>query len=163
MSVDVPLPRSPRGAGWLLRRSIPLPGAGVAYSWARGDLTVVSSLEVCELPDGSGEVGPQWHLSVMFKGHRAKDKMTRKALAAFGFVGERFDEDNHSPSDARHFFLCVDPARRVTCACKVTEDLVVDGDGFAWTNPKPETGEKCRGCEWERDMGKPCPIHGAGA
>lgn len=30
----------------------------------RGKLVVVSTLDVAELPDGSGEVGPQWHVSI---------------------------------------------------------------------------------------------------
>lgn len=57
----------------------------------------------------------------------------------------------------------VDPARRVDCECKVTEQVVTDPDGYKWSTPTDETA--CHGCDYERLMrsefgiDKPCPIH----
>jgi hypothetical protein len=157
MAADLPRERTPSGPGWEGPIRLPVKGQ---YGWKKGDITVVSDIKVMELPDGSGS-GPQWHISVCFKGKRPKDNVVKQALRAFGFWGEKYDEDNHHPGNARHFFLVVDPSRRVDCQCKIDEEVVTELDGYKWTNPKPETGEECRGCEMARwPLGKPCTIHG---
>lgn len=150
--------RRPRGSEW---HEVFIPGdasdvADIAASaWVSGPLRVISALSMAELPDGSGEVGPQWHISITRKGKRPKPTDVRRALRAFGMVGT--EEDNHHPGNARHFWLPVDPARRVECECKATEVNVTDADGYRWTNePAPEL---CRGCELEGLIGKPCPLH----
>jgi len=125
-----------------------------AWRLARGT-TVISSLLNAELPDGSG-IGLQWHISISNRGERPKTVGT--VLRAFGMSDA--EEDNHHPGAARHFFLPLDPAHRVDCECKETEDTIVEPDGYRWTNPKPGTGP-CRGCELEAAIGKPCPIHHA--
>lgn len=105
--------------------------------------------------------GPQWHISITLKGKRPKPNHVRAVLRDFGMVGA--EEDNHHPGNARHFWIPCDPTRRVDCECKATEVIVVDPDGYTWTNPTPESGEGCRGCEWARAplaRGKACPIHG---
>lgn len=125
--------------------------------WMSGPLVVCSSLSSMDPPDGVGAPIPQWLVSVSHGGKRASDKQLRRALRAFGMTGA--EEDNHHPGVSRAFFLVCDPARRVTCECKVTEDVITEPDGFRWTNPKPETGEQCRGCEYAAIHGQPCPIH----
>ncbi|MCZ6868051.1 MAG: hypothetical protein O7G84_00945 [Gammaproteobacteria bacterium] len=130
--------------------------------WDLGPLRVKSELCEAEYPDGSGDVGPQWMISVSYKRRRPTDKQLRKALRAFGMVGA--EEDNHMPGSTRQFWLPVDPSRRVDCECKVTEDLVVELDGHKWTNPKPDDPEGCRGCLFERIRPEyRCSIHGSDA
>ena len=129
-----------------------------ASSWMLGRVAVISTLVDADLPDGSGETGPQWHVSISASGKRAKPTEIRKALRAFGMVGA--EEDNHHPGAARHFWMPVDPKRRVACECKATEVQVVDSEGYRWSND----AESCRGCDLERVMAKigrvrPCPIH----
>lgn len=123
---------------------------------------VCSSLDMAELPDGSGELGQQWHISISQSGsRRADDEVVAFALQAFDLLGA--EEDNHHPGVARHYFLVCDPRRRVDCECKSTETLVAEADGYRWTNPIDE-GE-CRGCEFEalaQQLAlkpRPCPIH----
>lgn len=117
----------------------------------------ISTLEEVELPGGEGLTGPTWHLSVSRLGKRPRERDVEHALRDFELVGA--EEDNHHPGGARHFFLPVDPAYQGQCECKTTEDVIVEPDGYAWTNPKPAAIEACRGCEFERLRGKPCPIH----
>ena len=127
--------------------------------WRSGPIRVISALENAEYPDGAG-FGPQWHISITNAGKRPKPHHVRRALRAFGMVGS--EEDNHHPGNARHFWLPVDPAHRVDCQCKAEEQTLVEPDGYTWTNPRPGTGEDCRGCEMGRILGKPCPVHPAG-
>jgi hypothetical protein len=146
-------PSSRRGDWTFIGRNPEMPRSTI---WHAGPIRVVSSLDVSEMPDGDG-IAPQWHISVTTRGKRPKPHHVASALKAFGMVGA--EEDNHHPGAARHFFLVCDPSRRVACQCKATEETIVDADGYAWTNPTPASGEECRGCEWEREHGKPCPIH----
>lgn len=130
-------------------------------AWQLGRTCVISSLDLAELPDGSGEVGPQWHISITAVGNRrAKPEQVRRALRAFGMVGA--EEDNHHPGNARHFFMPVDPARRVDCECKATDENVIDPDGYRWTNDKSAGADPsvCRGCEIAPVTGRPCAVHG---
>jgi hypothetical protein len=160
MNTDLPRERTPSGPGWTSHGRA---AGGLGYAFSKGLLSVISSLDVATLPDGSGDSGPQWHISVCFKGKRPKDAHCKQALTAFGFTGLKYDEDNHHPGNARHFFLVVDPTRRVDCECKDTEDVIVEPDGYRWTTPTAASGEACRGCEWARgplSKGKPCPVHG---
>lgn len=156
-----PREREPKGSGWIYHGPIALP-MGRGYRWTRGGIYVLSSLVDADLPDGSGEKGLQWHVSISFLGRRPKAKHVAIAREAFQMV--EAEEDNHHPGVARHLFLVVDPSKRVDCECKVTEEVIVEPDGYAWTNPKAETGEACRGCKLaalKGASGKPCPIHGA--
>lgn len=167
MSAIERLPK--HGAGW---REVPIPPRMAATLdpdqlvsiWQRGKLRVVSELAQAELPDGSGEVGPQWFVSVSSQGGRPSAAQVERALRDFNMVGA--EEDNHLPGISRQFWLPVDPARRVGCECKATEETVVEPDGFTWTNPLLGEGE-CRGCEYEAGLGqlvgKRCPIHGGEA
>lgn len=149
--------RSP-GPGWVC---LGYDSRAKGTAWHRGLIRVLSSLRVdIELPDGSG-TGPQWHVSISRSGKRPKQRDVHAALRAFGMLGA--EQDNHHPGVAQHYFMPVDPAHRVACECKTTEDTVVEKDGYTWTNPRPETGESCRGCDFEKAHGKPCPLHGKAA
>ena len=83
----------------------------------------------------------------------------QRALRAFRLEGT--EEDNPHPGVARHFWLPVDPTRRVECQCKTDETIVQEPDAYTWTNP---VEGPCRGCELAsmlESLGitKPCPIH----
>ncbi len=146
----------PKGHDW---RSLRVPSSAwisnviTQSMWTDGRLSVISSLINAELPSGRG-VGPQWHVSISRCGKRPKPAELARAQRAFGIIG--WEEDNHHPGHARHFFRPVDPAERVDCECKSNETTHVEPDGYRWTNP---TDEPCRGCEFEAQHGKPCPIH----
>lgn len=143
-----------------------------ASVWRRGGLTMVSALAVAEYPDGTGEIGPQWHVSISAAGGgHPSDDAARKALACLGLAAlydgrtvlPHAEEDNHEPGIARHFWVPVDPARRVDCECKTTERVIVGPDGHRWTTPTDPA--KCHGCDYEvlvDELGipRPCPIHG---
>lgn len=122
-------------------------------AWQRHRIRVISALQLADLPDKSG-VGPQWHISVSFHGRRPSHDQVGTALRGFDMVGA--EEDNHHPGVARHFWRPVDPAHRVDCECKADEKVIVEPDGYRWTNPL--TGV-CRGCELQQLTGKPCTLH----
>lgn len=155
--------RRPTSRDWAelpVPRVITLHNQPIAASfWARGTVRVMSELANVELPGSGGAVGPTWHVSVSRLGKRPKRRDVDHALTDFGMRGA--EEDNHHPGGARHFFLPVDPAFRGVCECKTTEDVIVEPDGYRWTNPKAHAVEGCRGCAFARAFGgKPCPIHG---
>lgn len=129
----------------------------VVWHHVRSGAVVLSGVAIADYPDGSGEKGPQWHVSISVSGRRATKAECERALRAFDLVGA--EEDNHHPGVARHFWRPVDPARRVDCECKENEVVHVDpADGYTWTNP-PEAGE-CRGCELAKLVPRlPCPLH----
>jgi hypothetical protein len=140
-------PKAPTSVRWQRVASV-----SCGEIWQSGPLRVISALDIANLPKGG--VGPQWHISVTRNGKRASDLELRRALRAFDMVGA--EEDNHHPGNARHFFMPVDPAERVECECKTTEETVVERDGYRWSNSPVQ----CRGCEWERLFGRTCRLHG---
>ena len=150
------LERLPATGHWTRVKDPPGLHATSASAWRYGRVMVISALEIAEAPDGRGDRIPQWHVSVSASGRRPSDRELRRALKAFGMI--RAEEDNHHPGLARHFWLTLDPSRRVDCQCKVDEVTIRDADGYTWTNPAPGEGE-CRGCEMQRLLGNPCPLH----
>lgn len=148
-------PRSTRWSFWGPWRQDALDGA----IYQRGRLTVISALEEIDYPDGSGDRGPCWHLSVSRAPGNARptDRELLLVIVAFGVPAA--EEDNHHPGIARHLFCPVDPARRVDCECKVDERVIVEADGYRWTTPRDGP---CRGCEYARLSGRPCRQHPPG-
>lgn len=149
---DYPRPRSP---SWVcvarFPQSILYPPSGAVFELGR--VRVISTRVNAKYPDSDG-IGPQDHMSVSQGGHRPAKRALAMALAAFGMTGA--EEDNHHPGVARHFWRPVDPAHRVACECKEDEALVVEPDGYVWTNP---VEGPCRGCWLELLTERPCPIH----
>lgn len=159
-----PLP----GSGWreLVPRAEKIRGHidAIAYScWYRSGVMAVSALELAEAPDGKGDTIHQWHISFSGRGRRSTDVECRQALVSFGMLSA--EEDNHHPGGgARHFWLPIDPARRVECECKSDEKVIVEPDGYRSTTP---ADGPCSGCELaaiKRTMGvaEPCPLHPEG-
>lgn len=121
--------------------------------WRYSGFVVTSQLAEMEAPDGTHDVIETWLVAISRNGRRASDEDVRRALRAFGM--EDALEDNHHPGISRAFFLPVDPARRRECECKLGEKLITEADGYQWSNDTKE----CRGCEYARLFGTPCPIH----
>lgn len=156
--------KRPKNREW---RELPLPRPVAlldtnihASRWQRGTVIAISALEMAELPGTDHEPGPTWHLSISRLGKRPKPRDVEHALRDFDLVGA--EEDNHHPGGARHFFQPVDPAYRGVCECKATEQVIVERDGYTWTTPHGPAEGPCRGCEFERLRGKPCPLHHQG-
>lgn len=150
------LPRS--GSAWSRRPDFWSNDEPLSRStWTDGRLVVITDLILAEAPDGSGDLIEQWHLSATHLGARCSDREMRRVRRDFGMRDA--EEDNHHPGNARNLFLPVDPKRRVDCECKATETVVVEVDGYTWTNP---TDARCRGCELEELIGKPCSLHAPG-
>lgn len=132
----------------------------VPYSasvWRLGGILAISSWQMSNAPDGSGEVIPQWLISVSDSGHRPSDRVVAKVRADFGM--EDADVDNHHPGVAMHLWMPVEKSRRKACHCKEPEAIVREPDGYEWANDLDLSA--CRGCEYGRAFGKPCPVHGA--
>lgn len=153
--------RRPRGLDWVEVGPFVDPGlrmiTGAIYE--RGSYRAISTLVNAEYPTGEG-VGPQFHISFSRTDTatgRLCRREVRQVLRDFGLLGA--EEDNHHPGRAHHFWRPVDPAHRVACQCKATEDTIREPGGYRWTNPTPESGEGCRGCEYALMSGQPCPIH----
>jgi hypothetical protein len=148
--------------GWVALPAARLlaPGVWTISAWQNGTTCVISGLEVAEYPDGKG-VGPQWHVSVSrvgaLKNHRPHPHDIRRAKRAFAL--KNAEEDNHHSGVARHFWIPVDPAHRVACECKTDESVVVEADGYSWSN---STDGTCRGCEFADLVGRMCPVHPSG-
>lgn len=146
-----PSARRPKSTAWRYDGEDP---GGDRYR--RGRLLVISQLiDAVELPGSGGLTGPTWHVSVSRSGkHRSSDAELNVVRLAFNM--QEGEEDNHHPGIARHLFMPVDPTYRNTCECKLTETVIVEPDGYEWTNP---TDGPCRGCEIHRLTGSPCTIH----
>lgn len=149
--------RPKRGAGWSEVPSQLQPDTNTLASswWMRNGVSVGSALVIAKYPSGDG-IGPQRHLSMSggARGGGLSRAERRTVLRDFGALG--WEEDNHHPGIARHFWQPLDAKERVACECKTDETIVQGPDGYQWTNP---TDGSCRGCEYERDIGLPCPLH----
>lgn len=153
MNVEIPEAKRPKSREWRLSHKVKTI-RGFAQAYTKGKLLALSECTIAVYPDSEG-VGPQWLVSFSVGGKKRIDgKELRRALANFDMADA--EEDNHHPGVARHFWKPVDPAHRVECQCKSDETLVVDSDGYTWSNAREGL---CRGCEYEALIGKPCPIH----
>ena len=156
--------RPPTHRGWA-EIAVPMPvrlQSLEATGWYRDGVVVISALTLADLPTGAG-VGLQWLISISRNGRRASDGVVRRTLRSFGMAGA--EEDNHEPGYVRKFWRPLDPAHRVDCECKADEEIIVEADGYTWTNPRAARADArlCRGCELERLLGRPCSIHRVGA
>ncbi len=110
-----------------------------AYSvWTRGGIFLISTTEIADYQDGSGEEGPTWHISLSgtepgWKPVRCSDLEVKHALACF-----RFADALEEPSRAlpRHFWMAVDPKRRsktwhVPKSAQEIRELATDGRVFS--------------------------------
>ena len=131
--------KRPFGAGWeeieapehLRSESVAVP------AWANGRFVAISSLII--VPHHSGNVGPEWIISISRRGsRRPRPRETRRLLRDFGMWP--CEEDNHEPGIARKFWLPLDPAERGICECKADEEQVVESDGYTWSRLRQDGG-----------------------
>lgn len=122
--------RRPTGDGWTFMGFLrPPPVYELVTAWShRTGINVVSSVP-------RTEAGPEWHISVTFRGGRASREQVRAALAAFDMRDA--EEDNHVPhGKARNFWLPVNrDARGKHCKCKDESPLFTEGE-YQWTDPR---------------------------
>lgn len=136
--------RPPSGSPWIQLPAAPavlnMPGVVEASCWSLRGLLVVSTLNNGELPRGGR--GLSWHVSASTVGaKRCDDRQLARVRRDFRM--EAAEEDNHQPGIARNLFLSVDPAFRVTCECKETEEQIQEPDGFRWSKKiEPTTSFK---------------------
>lgn len=154
------------GKDWFRQRALERrfahSGGGELYDlsiWMRRRILAISTCVHAEAPNGVGSI-PQWHISFTNEGRRCTDEEVRMSLASFRLTGA--DEDNHEPGMARHFWMPLDPKRRVDCECKTTEKVMIEPDGHKWTTPVDD--RECYGCKHEVEMAavgvaRPCPVH----
>lgn len=143
-----------RRSHWLELAGPPMGNCPTSY-WQRSGVVVVSTLEDAQLPAQPERTGLQWHASVSFKQRRPDAAHVARALRDFAMLGA--EEDNHEPGIARHFWLVVHAADRRDCDCKESEAVIVETDGYAWTNP--HDASECRGCQYEAVFGRRCELH----
>ena len=154
--------KQPTEKGWERIGGPPTVASAVLSSsrWVGpGGLCAISELVNAEMPDGAG-AGLQWLVSFSQQRRRPDGRQLSKALRAFGMRGS--EEDNHEPGICRKFWRPVDPARRVDCQCKASEEVIVEADGYRWTNPRAARGDRslCRGCAYvRRTPGAVCSVH----
>lgn len=86
-------------------------------------MRVISSVDTI---DEGHDKGPNWHVSVSKAGARCTHEEAVQVLSDFGAVG--FDEDNHLPGQARHFWLNIEKHLQRTCPCKENEKPTIEGD-----------------------------------
>lgn len=132
---------------------------GVSVWVSHDGLLITSGCHSAPLPGTDGTIGPQWLVAVSRRGRgrenrRASDDDVRRVVTAFAMPA--FDEDNHHPGIARHLWCPHDAAAQRACECKISETLIVEPDGYQWTN---DDSQPCRGCEYEKLLGMPCTIH----
>lgn len=138
-----------------------LPASSVS-GWVTHDgILAVSGCHIAPLPGTDGVPGKQWLVSVsrpapgvMTPPTHASDDDLRRVVECFAMPA--FDEDNHHPGIARHLWCPQDETARLACECKISETLIVEDDGYTWTN---DEDAPCRGCIYAIQFGSTCPIH----
>lgn len=148
--------RRPVTGGWS-RELVPASIARDALAssaWTRGGVFVISTLVLAKLPAGDG-VGKQWHLSLSRVGRRPSAADVRRVRTDFRL--HNAETDNHHPGVAVHLWQPLAWNARVVCECKAGEALVVEADGYTWSN---DQAGPCRGCEFASLVAGECPLHG---
>jgi hypothetical protein len=148
--------RPPVGSAWRQMPAAPavlaMPGVVEASCWSLREILVVSTLNEGELPRGGQ--GLAWHVSASTIGaRRCNDRQMARVRRDFRMI--EAEEDNHRSGVARNLFLLVDPAFRVACECKETEEQVTEPDGYRWSK-----SQDCPDCEIRQLVGAgPCLAH----
>lgn len=156
---------SPAGAlmpvhGFSKVQTVERGGVTISFWRSATGVLVGSSIAPMDLPGAPDRVGDTWCLSVSRAGQRATDDELRTVIDGFGMPAH--EEDNHYPGITRTLFCPIEEEWRGICDCKLTEMVVIDVDGYEWTNPLEGP---CRGCEMvamrrlARLPPRPCPIH----
>lgn len=108
-----------------------LPPGGSMWMTTDG-LLVSTSCSPMPLPQSGGKVGPTWLVEVSKNRGRPSDDDMRRVVECFAMPA--FEEDNHFPGVTRALFCPVDEVYRGVCECKLTEKVIVEDDGFTWSD-----------------------------
>jgi hypothetical protein len=133
-------PKRPAGPGWaraawwrapaaLAARGYPVE----AWEHAASGMFVLSAVEVPTPEPGEVSVGPEYHLSMSYGGHRCSSGDAVWALREFDLAEAK--EDNHVPSGrVRNFWRPVaDPLAGYECPCVDAEPAMREDKGdFVW-------------------------------
>jgi hypothetical protein len=136
----LPEPKTPQGGSWTKAGPMkPHPdpdmiGHGFIYDHLSG-IRAISAVEFLEFKGGNGEKRFEYHLSISNAGRRANQDQVKQAVADFGMEGA--EEDNHSASVTRNFWLPVGAKVAPECPCKEIEKPHDEGDGFIWREMSP--------------------------
>lgn len=119
----------------LLLDGAPVPSNhyGKEGAWRRGKVLVRSSLIAAPFHDVWKW---QWLVSVSRDGRRANDETVTQVLKDFGIPDA--EEDNHKSGVSRAFFRICDlaPGTPSVCECKIDEKVIVEPDGYTYSEPK---------------------------
>lgn len=130
----------PVGNGWR-QSTVPipsLPNSIFISAWRQGKFFAISELAMIGAPRDESRIIQQWIISISRKGNRRPTiREVRRVLRDFNMWPA--EEDNHERGQARKFWMPVDPAERVDCACKADEETVVEPDGYRWSRKRVES------------------------
>lgn len=128
-------PLEPKGFEWM-RNSRNIQDFTMGYPsvlWtSHAGFMVISAVEVMTDFDGV-DLGPQYHVSVSFRGDRCTRNQAKFVLSEFGM--QDADEDNHVPGGfVRNYFKPVaEKFIGYECPCKETETAVKENKGdYVW-------------------------------
>lgn len=132
-------PKKPKGQGWFLetrwRKTPDMVALGYeVISWSHETgLFVLSAVEKVTPEPGQEDVGPEYHLSISYRGGRCDKNQAKFVLEAFGL--EDATEDNHVPGGkVRNYWRPVaDKFSGIVCPCQDEEPAIVEDKGdFIW-------------------------------
>lgn len=90
------------------------------------------AITAVETPEDVGQppLGPEYHVSISFRGGRVSADEVPALLKDWGMEGA--DEDNHVQGIARHFWKPVaEKYHGYVCVCKRAEHAITEGD-YVW-------------------------------
>lgn len=119
----------PKGDMWQALRSYIHDGT-LVHRWINGTIVACVSRHAAVESKTSKLLRTQFHLSISNGGGRASDDVVRGVLADFNMEGA--EEDNHLSGIARHFWLDEGRAVQPECECKLSEETIVEPDGYRW-------------------------------
>ena len=130
-------PKRPASADWQRHDEYITPSvleAGYPVEcWTHPDGTGTYSAVEYAVDPGSPDIGPEYHLSISYRGGRIPSEGAQWVLAQFGL--EDAKEDNHTPGGwVRHFWRPVaDHLSGYECPCVDDEPAIREDRGdFVW-------------------------------
>jgi len=120
---DFPRSKHPKTGDWVFDVMVRFPQGHLGARWVhRTGIMVLSSV------DDVRDRGPEFHMSVTYRGGVASAEHVRVALEAFDMAGS--DEDNHVPNGrVRNFWL---PVNRDVGLCECKDEKLHERGEYAW-------------------------------
>ena len=123
-------PKRPSSPDWRFYDRIRVHMGFPAERWvSRFGHIAITAVETPE-DEGRESLGPEYHVSISFRGGRVSADEVPMLLRIFDMEGA--DEDNHVAGIARHFWKVVAAKYAgYVCPCKETEHAITEGD-YVW-------------------------------